>query len=109
MLPSPISHSPVIFLGVSLLSQTGPVNCHTAGALLSIMTSRPTAAVILPLGQNTLLLLQRRFKKAYLLPLERDLRGKVSLNDSCLLVFCKCSTFVTNQTITDPCLFFTTK
>ncbi|GFX16856.1 uncharacterized protein TNCV_2518341 [Trichonephila clavipes] len=28
---------------------------------------------------------RRLFKKAYLSPLERDLRGKVSLNDSCLL------------------------
>ncbi|GFW75794.1 uncharacterized protein TNCV_4429771 [Trichonephila clavipes] len=34
---------------------------------------------------KTLLLLQRLFKKAYLLPFERDLRRKVSLNDSCLL------------------------
>ncbi|GFU85285.1 hypothetical protein TNCV_2385921 [Trichonephila clavipes] len=46
------------------------------------------------------------FKKAYLSPLERDLREKVSLNDSRLLVR---YSLVTNQTIIDPCLFFTTE
>ncbi|GFT54409.1 hypothetical protein TNCV_2727431 [Trichonephila clavipes] len=40
-------------------------------------------------------------EKAYLSPLERDLRGNVSLGDS--------STIVTHQIITDLCLCFTTK
>ncbi|GFV51937.1 transposable element Tcb2 transposase [Trichonephila clavipes] len=31
------NHSPVIFLGISLLSQTISVNCHTVGALLGLL------------------------------------------------------------------------
>ncbi|GFV45000.1 hypothetical protein TNCV_2082111 [Trichonephila clavipes] len=50
--------------------------------------------------------MQRLFKKAYLSPLERDFQAKVSLSDSCLLISFKYSTFVTNQTITDPHVCF---
>ncbi|GFU71108.1 hypothetical protein TNCV_1216332 [Trichonephila clavipes] len=54
-------------------------------------------AVVLPLRQSTLLLLQRLFKKPCLSPLVRDLRGEVSLNDSCYCSFLKLDSKIGRQ------------